>query len=526
MPFSFVLFLIIFELIVITDIFPYVINIYKLNDFIVFFSPFFLFFLAKIERKKTYLPIKTTYFYFLFFIFSTISSCFAIDKEIAFKKLFLYISYYFFFIFAWNNQDYLERYFKKFLLMILIFFIALFSINYFFKLNLFYDGGSIFYNYDHNQIGNFLVLGFIITFPNLLSIIFFIFIMLSYSRTSYLILIFTPFFKLLTNKIEKKSIFIGFFIIFSSIFFLFLTTKNLYLTKNKKIFGLRNIYFSYALSSIKEKPFFGVGPGNFYFSVLKRQLNSGETTTTSHNIFLEILAENGILAGLFFSLFVLSFLFKSKRNINFLLFLALLLIFMLDFSYIFNTFIILWFIIGGLILSPKEKKEINLVFPSLIIFVFGQIILISQILLNRNFWRQSLFIYPMQKKSYELAIEENIRKKSIDQAYYYLKKYNQLFKQNYYAVLNQINYYSNPLLNDKKKLIELYERLILLKPIDEIDNLRKLRYLYTEHYGPIKAREKMSVLLKTIKSNILSNDKKSELYNQINSFCIKAKLGC
>lgn len=523
MPFSLILFFLSIGAIFVSDIFANH-NTSQLSFFLVLLSPFFLFLLIKIEKKKIHIPIKETILYLLFFICSIISTLLAIDKEIAFESLLIYGAGYLFFVFSFNCQDEIKKKIKFLLISISIFSAIIFTLNYFLKFNLFQESDSLFYSYDHNQIGNLLVLGLIPVFPSLLSFIFFVFITLSYSRTAYLASILTIILWTSKNKLSKKTIFMGGLIILISLIFLILTTKNIFFTKEKTFIGQRNIYFSYALTSIREKPWFGVGPNNFFYAASKYQINYGEETTTSHNLILDVFAENGVLAGIFFSSFLVNIIYRKKYDKDWLAFFALTFMFMIDFSYRFNIFLILWFIFAGLILDSNKKVKVNMAIPSLIIFVCAQVILFGQILLNQNLWKQSLSIYPLQKKAYEIAIEEKINQKNKQQAYYFLSKYDRIFGKSYKIKLKETEYYQ--ILDQKNKAGTLYQQVTELRPLINIKMLKRIRDFYIGVYGSTKADKKMTKILRQIINDHLKQDRTSDLYQQINSFCLKTNLDC
>ena len=388
-------------------------------------------------------------------------------------------------------------------------------------MNLFKEHISLFYNYGHYQIGNLLVLGLLANFPNLLSLVFFVFILFSYSRTANISLIIVLAFQLIREKLQKRAIVIGGLIIFSSLIFIIFKTNYLSQTKQQLVSG-RNVYFSYALSSIKERPLFGIGSGNFVYAVLKKQVNPGEFTYQADNIILQVLSENGILAGTFFIVFILFLLFKHKKGTNFLLFLALTLMFMSDLTYTFNSFLIIWFVLAGLILDSKKKIEINIIFPVIIIFIFAQIILFGQIALKQGFWRQSLLIYPLQKNAYKTAIVKNIILKNKQEANYFLQKYHYFFGESV-AILYEIDYYNA--LGEKSKMITLYERSLLFRTYLNL-NIKRAWYFYRDIYGNSKGNERMAQILRKIKKSYSEKEKNSDFYKIINDFCLKTNIGC
>jgi len=497
-------------------------NRLELSYFLTFLSPLLIFLLTKIEKKKIYVPLQETIIYLIFLIFSTVSTVSAIDKEVAIRSLLIYISGYLFFIFSFNYQESLNKYFKRFLVAISVFSGLIFLANNIFHLNLFLYGVSLFHNYGHYQIGNLLVLGLIPVFPNPLSILFFIFILFSYSRTANISLIIILIFQFFKNKFDKKTFLIGGLIIFSSLIFIFLKSDYLHKT-NKQLVSGRNIYFSYALSSIREFPLFGTGPGNFIYSVFKRQVNLGEYTDQADNIFLQVLSENGILAGSFFILFILLILYKHKNNTIFFMFLALTLMFMSDLSYLFNFFLILWFILGGLTLDSKKKTEINIMLPVTVVFIAVQILLFSQILLKQGLWRQSLLIYPFQKNAYKAAIEENIRNKNKKEAYYFLERYDQIFGKSL-TIFQETYYYQ--FFGENDKVASLYENSLWFRTFTNIPRLKRIWSFYRSVYGNSKGNEKMAQILRQIKKSYSEEDKSSDFYKEINNFCLKTNIGC
>lgn len=497
-------------------------NRLELSTFLVLLTPLFLFLLAKIEKKKIDIPTHETIIYVIFLLFSTISAFYAIDREVAIKSLLVYVSGYLFFLFSFNNQEKLNKYFKYFLISISVFSCLVFLANNIFHLDLFKKGISLFYNYGHHQVGNLLVLGVLSIFPNPLSLIFFVFILFSYSRTAHISLIVTFIILLFKDKLDKKTALLGALIIFASLIFIVLKTNYLQQTGRQWISG-RNIYFSYATSSIKEFPLFGIGPGNFAYAVFKRQVNYGMFTDSAENFILEIFAENGILAGTFFILFVLMIFHKHKKNSNFLIFLALTLMFMTDFSYHFNSFLILWFILCGLVLDTEKKKIMNIIPYVVVVFIVAQIILLSQILLKYGLWEQSILINPIQKNAYIAAISKSIKQKDKQQAFYFLQKYDQIFGRST-VIFKEIFFYRA--LGDKNKVALLYEQSLWFRTFTSMNNMRQMLIHYINLYGYIKGSEKMSNILKQIKNSYSEKDKTSDYYKQIDSFCLKTNIGC
>lgn len=373
----------------------------QIDFFVALSAPFLIFLLAKIEKKKIIIPWKESTIYLLFIILSTVSTFFAIDKEIAIRSLLIYIAGYAFFVLAFNYQEVLNKHFKWFLVAISVFSCLIFLADRIFNLSLFSEGASLFYGgYYHNELGNLLVLGIVIGLYDKLPILllFFLpFFVFSYSRTAYLSLIFISilflFIKKKVGKFNQKIILLN--IILIGVILFFNTTKEvnkffpqpvknfvekkLLLPKEKSFTGKRQQHYYYALLTVLDKPLFGVGPGNLYFSTLRKQFNWEEGTTSAHNILLDIFAENGILAGTVFLLFLWLVFKKLKKNLYFYLFLSLGIIFLFNFTYRYTSVFIIWFILAGISFRPSQNdREVSNIFIlfTAILFVISQVILV------------------------------------------------------------------------------------------------------------------------------------------------------
>ena len=228
----------------------------------------------------------------------------------------------------------------------------------------------------HNHLGDFLMLPLIISIYYLiktnkkiylLSLSFFTpFFILSYSRSAYLSLILTLVVMIffLTNKfkISKITILLSFILILLASSFFFITVKearkisivkeaNHFLFENlnlrwKNYDGQRLEYLNQAVSSIKEKPLFGLGPGNFIYAS-KEYGSKRAITHSSHNIFLDILTENGILAGVIFLTIIFLCLYLALRHQNLFsfLFIAQIINFQTDYTFTIYSFFLLFFVL-------------------------------------------------------------------------------------------------------------------------------------------------------------------------------------
>ncbi|EKE15265.1 MAG: hypothetical protein ACD_12C00102G0002, partial [uncultured bacterium] len=461
----------------------------------------------KFEGKKILVPKKESLFYLLFILFSIISTFFSIDREIAFESLLIYISCYFYFIFSFNYQEKLIQYFKWFLIGILIFSCLIFLADRVFHMNLFQEGNSLFYGgYYHNEIGNLLTLGLVISLYDKLPILLLFFLpyfVFSYSRSAYLSLIITSVLLLIKRKtagFDKQIILLN--IILIGILLFFNTTrevnryfpqpiknfieKKLLLSKEKSFTGKRPQHYYYTWLTILEKPFFGVGPGNLYLSTIKKQFNQEEGTTTAHNLVLDVFAENGIFAGIFFMMF-LAFIFKkSKKELYFNLFLSLSLIFLFNFSYRYASILLIWIILAGISLTNTKinNNDFNkiMLFSAVVLFVFGQIVLFGT-----------------------------------------LKIYFLNFKEGYFANLSKAKYHEE--LDNENMAIFYYKIALYEKPTSSVIILEKIAILNKNIYGQVIGRKQTEKFISQFKKDI-KIPKNSDVEKMIKNFCYDYQLTC
>ena len=548
MPFSLVLFFLSIGAIFFSDVF----NTYKtsqLSFLLVLLTPALLFLSAKMEKKKIYVPVKETAFYLLFIIFSTISTFLAINKDTAVQLLLTYYSGYLFFIFAFNYQENLNKYFKWFLIIISVFSSLIFLINKIYPLRLFKDGASLFYNgYYHNEVGNVIILGILICFYLFLFkkknvfialLLFFLpFFIFSYSRSAYLAIIVVGTILLF---IKKNWLLVALIILITGLFFVttkevnrfFPTTvrkfveKKLLVSKEKSFTGKRQQHFYYALLAAKEKPFFGIGPNNLYSLTGKYQFNWEEQTNTAHNFILDIIAENGTLAGISFLMFLALLFIKMKKNLYYYLFFSLTLIFLFDFSYRYPSVFLFWIILAAISLPhDKDNLKINnaaILLSIITLFIFSQIILISKGLYNLGLVDLSLKIYPLNKETYRKVIEANIRQGEKTEALKNITKFNSVFNKGSNVNLNIGKYYED--LNEKKQAIYFYEKAVYDRPLLTSTILSKIVFLNVSLYGEDVGRVETEKFINQFKKDV-KIPKNSDVEKIIKNYCYDYKLKC
>lgn len=501
-----------------------------------------------IKNRSIFIP-KGSVLFILFLFFSFISVFFAVDKQIAFETVLIYTSAFLVFVLSFNNKDKIKEGFSLFIIYSSVIFILIFILGKLLKLNFITDGASLFYTrYYHNELGNYLALGSLASlnvffkknkaFFGFLFIIFLFSVLLTYSRTGYLALFIGILILITQNKYKRsiiKPLIVSFSLFFLLLFF-FITNKSFNppglssfrnflinkasLSSEKELLGKRNIYFLYSLSSIAERPLFGVGPGNFYYVASKKQVNYGENTTTAHNIVLEVLAENGLLAGSFFLLFLIYALIKAKKDIYLYLFLSLTIIFLAGFSYRFNSFLFLWFILLGLIIEDKKTLFLNNYIIMFFILIIYQPVLLGQFLLNLGHYKEAQIVYPFQKTLYTKLIEQAIEEKNYKQAKTYLVTLDRLFKEDLRITLKKAEYYD--VLGDKKQAVYFYEKRINLYPFSIVLNekiiLDRILALNISLYGRYLGRKKTVDFLNNMLIYNIDEKKDNPIISEINEF--------
>lgn len=242
----------------------------------------------------------------------------------------------------------------------------------------------------HNHLGDFLVLPMFISLYFLFKkgqkkyllplVLFFPFFIFSYSRSAYLSFIFTgsvfltQWFLIGDSKLRKSipALFASLGIIITSLFFVITVFESGYVSFLNPIhqelvstFGLRFKHFGAnrpeyirtAINSIKEKPFFGVGPGNFRYASMKYSSIPNYSTHSSHNIFFDVLVEYGFATFLIFLVFISFTVWKLMQtpSIYGYLYMALLLNFQTDYTFRIFSIALLFCIFTGIIFKMKKN---------------------------------------------------------------------------------------------------------------------------------------------------------------------------
>jgi hypothetical protein len=158
-----------------------------------------------------------------------------------------------------------------------------------------------------------------------------------------------------------------------------------YKTFNSK----RDEYFYTAVQSIIDRPI-GYGPGNYLY--VSEHYSNGKypITETSHSIFLDLLIENGIVAGVSFIILLGWLLYSANRaNTLFYAALALFINFQTDYTYrLFSLFLLLLILLALLFRrhnhgESKSKSLFSIIWIiSFIVFLGVQWLVVSGSLLE------------------------------------------------------------------------------------------------------------------------------------------------
>jgi len=476
-----------------------------------------------IKKKSIYFPMLPSIFFGLFLIFSFISTIFySVDKQISFELTLFYIVSYLIFVFFYNNKDLGKKYINLIIVVGSVIFTVIYLFNLVYSKIPFsgYQLVSSYLNNSHNHLGDFLGLGMVIFIYRLFNkkkerlskwlVIFSPFFLLSFSRSAFLALIVVYLVILIKSKINRLFSFkltFGLILIASTMIFFFSTVNevkgkslvgkfNQYLTdhfnlQTKEFTAGRIIYWKQGMTSFYQQPLFGVGPGNFGF-LSKKYVSSDSqwydfrSTETAHSLLPEILFENGLLAFIFFTgfvIFLIVYIFKSNRLESYLL-LYLLLNFQTDYAYRIYSMFVLFMILAALVYEEKESKInrsiiYSLFSVSLLVIVIG--ILTSRIFLKLNRPDLSLTFYHLNKEAYPQMIIQETAKKGCQKTEKLAKNYHYV-SSGYLPTLQLLsNYYEA--CDNKKMAIYMLDKAVEDNRFINFGIVKKDYLLKKEVYG-------------------------------------------
>ena len=355
-----------------------------------------------LTKKKIYIP-QIAIWFTIFLFLNTFATFYSADVTRSKDYQIYYFSLFFIFIYVFNNSDTFQFYFHK-ILFLLGFLTICYAVLFKFYLSTRFPflipnhGYQLVYPYisflTHHPIGVVCLILLSMTIVNLFFkltairvlavIIFFTTLLISYLRAAYVALCGS----LLILAYKYQKIPLKIFIMISGLilvlFFAFIMVTgpkddyvpikkffikridyvNLY---NKTLFSGRDKYFTQALQAIVARPILGFGPNNFVEASRKYTQKDFEISESSHNIFLDFMAENGLIAGValayfFIAVAVNGFKFIHRNDSNemklFTVYVSLLILF--QFSYYFHSHaIFLTFIIVAALLCQQKNYIVD-----------------------------------------------------------------------------------------------------------------------------------------------------------------------
>lgn len=475
------------------------------------------------KKGKISLPEGSGYF-LLFIVASLISTWFSVDKQESFEKTLMYLSAFFMFIVAFNDKKILEKSYRNCALISSVIYIAVFALNRFLNLELFSDPSSLFYYYGHNQMGNILILSFFLLLPSFQVMYLLPIIFLSYSRSTFIALVGSII--LFGRHLIRKKIMVITLVVFLMVGIIVATSSRLLLKQNT-LLGSRETYFSYAVSSIKQKPVLGIGPGNFYYAASQGQTNYDENTSSSHNLALDLIVENGIVGTIMFMIFLAYILKNGHKSPFFIPFFALTLVFMMDLTHIFTSFLMLWFFLAGLAINEKISYKTG---PALIVLylIACQIIILGRLLYSLGFYEKAVRLYPVYRDAYAKTIVTSIDNKDSEKAAKYMKTVERLYGDNFLMTLKLARYYE--FMGELEKSAHYYRKTLELRPFFIVADgivLEKAYVMEGESGGYYNAQIKTAAMLNEIVSSIPPKIRQNNIMtDRIRNFCDKHYLKC
>lgn len=384
------------------------------------------------------LPPKFMIGVLFFFIFSNVSTFyFSLDRQVSFERYLFFISLLLIFIFSYNHKKVMQTVVPYILTLLgLIFSVfSLFAHSASSAAQLIYP----FYG-SHNHLGDFLGMVLIMNMSLhakgkktkiillLLSLVFFILLVLSFSRSAYLSFLLTViiFFISRYRSLSIKHLLVGAGALAITLCALFtassldvpktsplyplqkIAVKNLKLSPRDMLSG-RDTFYPQAIDAISKNPLFGVGAGNFIKISLTYNKNNN-FTDSAHNIFLEIAAEQGIptLLAFVFLVVLLTVQAVRKRSVWGYVFIYLFLNFQTDYTYQIYLFPVLVAVVAGVFYEEHDSVSIptwifGLVSSVLFFIVFCM--LTSIIMLSSGRPLDAIRWYPLNKDAYIQALQ-------------------------------------------------------------------------------------------------------------------------
>lgn len=416
-----------------------------------YLMPVFLFVPLVSANCKIIFPKTLTVFFSLFFLFSFVSILFSVNIERSLNFFVYYLSVFLVFIFVYNFKKELV----KGIVVLTFLLTALFLVySLFLLLPVAKDFSFLIPKRDyqfvyqvyptHHPLGIFLVVplsfSLVLVLYKRRFVFFLLFVSLlltmifSYFRSSFLAFIITAGFLLFEHRREWKNKFSRYAVIIGALILTsillpaltyqnppvsFLGGINQFLRTHgnlgyKTFLSGRDEYWLEAIKGFAERPFFGVGLGNFWNLSLK--FVSSGAFADSANLFLDFFAEVGVFGGFVF-LGIAVKIFLSGKNVLKTddIFAKMVFAAFLTLSVLFQagpgkhySLILFFFILGALLYSEKNGA-LNFgwtpLLLSAVILFFIQSVLMSQLYLASGRPLLALYRFPFQQALYQPAIQ-------------------------------------------------------------------------------------------------------------------------
>lgn len=499
---------------------------YYLSSFLLLFFSIFIYF-KKIKNKNIFIPKSFFLILIFFFIIFCFSFLFSLDKKNTLTQIINYLNLFILLIYSFNYKKEVKKNLINQLKLIYFLSIILFFINIIFFNKFFPSLSLLFYNH-HNQIGNYFILPFILNlFNGLFFQLFLIFlIIISASRSAILSIIFLYVYRIIKNIFFKKPIRKDLLILLFLFLAFILVSNNFFNYFNipfKKIdlLGNRIIYFKQAINYILKNPIFGVGLGNFNEISRQYSQNFSDWSISSHNFILDLIEENGILILIpilfFYYRLIKENIFFKKDNLLFESFLGLTFLFLMDFSFKFVFFKVIYVILIGVLIKDSKKDyfpvaKLNLILK--ITFLLFFFLILSEIAFNFRYKKLSLIFNPLNYHSLEEQIKNKDSFLFLEQSF--LIKWYFWLKNDFEG---EAFVYSRCF--DKKTCYFHLQSLIYKYPAYYLEYFPTLIKFNQEIYGKIKYFRLEKILLNELRNKYFFKDKNSEVFKYIDYYCTR-----
>ena len=326
-------------------------------------APFFLFFLDFLDKKPIIFPKLISLMLCLFLIFLSLGNFYSANFESSFTASLFYFSLSLFFVHVYNHKQEIKKTLPTFInLVALVLIITPFMVSFITKkpfVQPFDDKNLVFPNHPpHNHLGDFLSgvivlnLFFLLetfSWKRLILILGFLpSFYFSSSRSAYVSLI-VPAAFLIIGWLKTKKPTLGHSdraVIITTLIAIILAGV-FFISQPRPLLSGRPDYFSYALGGITTKPLTGYGLTNFPLVVGQILGKDVPLVQSAHNVFLNLFAETGLIAGGLFFLIFLIILIRGEKNAFWFIFLSLLVNFQIDYTYRIPLMLLLFFIVAG-----------------------------------------------------------------------------------------------------------------------------------------------------------------------------------